>query len=1215
MDGSHGEIRPSVQAHLVRATKYSDNKPKNWSIFCFFRVMRQGELDATALRMKNITSPGEVASAVRAASELLLDFEKPSWAPRTFDPLMSLEGNGGAPASRPPSWPAAAFFAWLSVVAEGKKDRLLATAHELLFGGPFPEGASLPTVKVDEIKAIFEGLIQAFDGTPTAKNFEMLAGTAIGWLANPANYAALLKVIGEDPASSGLKALTGGLAGVLGYELLRQGAPAFSGDGDKGAGIVRSEFELGADIGSAPIDRAPINIAFTHSGLTALQLHPATLASFPDEFRQGMAARAERLGDVGQSAPENWEGELGQKSVHGFFSGGFLIDDPAGVDEVLWRKLRSEVRAFNDPACEVGRKLRTIIGAMARLLGIEILHIELGQDPYEVDEKGKAHRLPYRYEHFGFRDGISQPFADIGLEDSGAGGGTPARNRTWAPVAAGEIYLDRRDEDGLQHLLPVNPDLRRDGTYLVFRKLEQDVVGFRSFLAKQRPGSAKAQDALAAQFVGRWKNGTPLVLSPDSPRNYDEAGPRSNDPAIQRARARKEEAAINDFLYASDDPRGRKCPLSAHIRRTNPRDTGGRNDVRRHRILRRGMSYGGPLLNEDSIGDGESRGILFIAANSRIDIQFETIQAEWINGGEFMGQAGLGRCPLTGAHSGKKGDTFLEAGAVAPLNGLPAFVHTRGGDYFFAPGVETLRQLAREQKFGPVEDKTPFGGYTMNDPVTPGLFDASRVQKYARLIMTPGGYNAVKVELPEPLVAHDGPSNAAAREAVVFVGRYDDVRRVLMGRDGSSPVDFSVEHYRTAMDQMTRGNNFLVGTDQTGPTAALRSRMLGRLKEAWLALGNASELEQRVREIARSCVEASLRRCASTRRVDLVRDFAAEATYAVLSKLFGTPGPNWITELALALPFSRANVGGLHEEWLAARRGDKPDNPPFLTMQIWSTLVLADLIGNIYNMRELKELSRKAALEKLAHVDNLIARARANPPPTPQTLVDGFVATAPADPKKAAQHYRDAALLLAELAGTALTVVPLTFASVMTTIFGLRLDLARLVQILISPPAFGAADPGNGLRRLIYEAERFNPNMAIRMRKCEADVVLPSGAPVKAGDWIACIMKAAMLTRFEEPEGFSLFPYLPGKERRLDDYLLFGAVGSNRDCWGRDKIAVIILEECLKGAGRLHGLRRVAGERGEVRRLLNVAIGLQARFVDVSSPKAPMASNAQGLGA
>src|SRR5579864_4528123 len=137
---------------------------------------------------------------------------------------------------------------------------------------------------------------------------------------------------------------------------------------------------------------------------------------------------------------------------------------------------------------------------------------------------------------------------------------------------------------------------------MVFRKLEQDVVAFRNFLLRAAP-DPEASSVLAAQMFGRWPDGTPLVQSPGSP-----------NPTNQRDPVR----SINDFLYERDDPGGTRCPIGAHIRRSNPRDTGGRNEARRHRLLRRGITYG-PMLPEQSPGDGCRRGVLFVALNARID--------------------------------------------------------------------------------------------------------------------------------------------------------------------------------------------------------------------------------------------------------------------------------------------------------------------------------------------------------------------------------------------------------------------------------------------------------------------------------------------------------------------------------------------------------------------------------------------------------------------
>ena len=415
--------------------------------------------------------------------------------------------------------------------------------------------------------------------------------------AKPDDFAKELEAINERVKTAAPDGKIGPLATVTLCEMMRQCAPAWCNPDSKktSAGIVRGE---AAEAPALTRDCTPDNVAFTYSGLTALKMNGDTLASFPDAFKEGMAARADRLHDTGPSAPEAWEGELGLPSVHGYFTGSFDLSEGDAPKESFWKAMRRDVEAFNNPVSELGQTLRFGFRILFRVYGMEILHIELGQFPYEV-EGDTVRPFDSRVEHFGFRDGLSQPFVDMKLGAPPPGGGTPGQDGTWTPVAPGEILLSEPDEDNQTHRRPINKTLRLGSTFLVFRKLEQDVSGFRAFLDRCCPGDHKAQEALAAQFVGRWQNGAPLVSSS----------------AHASSAGQSKDAALNDFRYAADDPLGKQCPLGAHIRRANPRDTGGRREARRHRILRRGISYGGPLLKEGVPDDGERRGLLFVAAN------------------------------------------------------------------------------------------------------------------------------------------------------------------------------------------------------------------------------------------------------------------------------------------------------------------------------------------------------------------------------------------------------------------------------------------------------------------------------------------------------------------------------------------------------------------------------------------------------------------------
>jgi deferrochelatase/peroxidase EfeB/cytochrome P450 len=1157
-----------IQANLLRAPKFGAGKTartRDWSLFFFFRILSQWEFDASTNRLVALATGAENTADW---SMVKLDLTHPS--------LINASLPTGLAACR-------AFRDWLKIVASGDAMDFLEGLKSLIQKIEL-SGGSEANAGGRDADSVIEFMRQVFSDTNiTAVQVRQILEQSLGHLLSPTKYREMLASFGPNPVAAGAAALAKGLPGVMFYEALREGAPAFLGK--KARAVIRGE-AFAADE-ARPYDTTPVNLAFTYSGLQTLGLDKTTLASFPAVFSQGMAARAERLQDTGPSAPDYWEGELGLSSVHGMFTGGFDVGEPsAPTVEASWSEVRADIRAFNDPHSHRGQFLRFWIGLLLRPHGIEILHIELGQDPYDIVD-GQATPIQPRIEHFGFRDGLSQPFLDLGLHDPAPGGGTPAREDTWAPVAPGEIFLDQKDEDGAVQLEPINADLRCAATYLVFRKLEQDVSGFNDFIERQRPVDASAQAALAAQFVGRWTNGTPLVLSPYAPR--DVSSP-------------KEEARLNDFLYVADDPLGQKCPLGAHIRRTNPRDIGGRDDARRHRILRRSMSYGGSRLQPGSLGDGEPRGLLFMAVNARIDLQFEVIQADWINEGELLGQVGLARCPLVGSNGGDVSDSFLEAGAGAPVTNLPRFVTMRGGDYFFAPGVGALKLIAQGNAFPPPKDGVPYAGFSLGDPVTPTLFDPDRLGGYAWTILN-GGPTVIRVEAP--------PDPNGAAQTVAFIAKHADVLEVLRDNDSTGLLRFSVLPYHLTGQRITRGSDLIIGTDAHSPNGPTRARLHRILNDAWWTLAESlkavgTPVDDRLRGIVRARLELALQRVGPAKRLDLVADFATEATYGVLANLFGAPGPNWLTEMAVALRFSRAHIGQLSPDWIAAVTSQQPDNVGLTTVQIWSALILADLIGNVESQSELQALSRQAGSEMLAHIDGLLVAARGNPPAQPLTLVDAFVKNEGKFPRYyrptedgTARYYRDVGVILLELMGTSMATIPLTFAKVMGALFQFQIDLPTLLASL------GPQLPGqpSGIARVIYEAERLNPDLPIRMRHCEVMTTLASGGVVSQGDWVCALIQAATRdpAAFPSPLQFSIAPYLDpgGPARPIEKYLLFGDINSPRACWGRKRVAISVLEECLTAAGRLEGLRPVAGSGGIPLTMIGVTVGLNARFTRV----------------
>ena len=402
-----------------------------------------------------------------------------------------------------------------------------------------------------------------------------------------------------------------------------------------------------------------LNIALTCAGLAALGVSEDVLGSFSAEFREGMAARSSTLGDTGESAPANWEQPFGTGAVHA------LVTINAKTQDLLDAKLA----AFG--------------ASLEQANGVSIVHEQ------------HAQLLEGMREHFGYADGFSQP-AIAGVTDHRTlGDGVPEAEGKWRGLALGELILGYADEDSRpdgQPLpsAPVEP-LGRSGTYMVVRKLSQDVALFRKTVRKAAELYEGGEEKLLAKIVGRWPNGTPLVSAPDAP-----------DPSFG-----DEDLSRNAFRYLDDDEDGLRCPLGAHVRRANPRDALGWKKLEksgllsyRHRIIRRGMPYGPPLGDGANAGEAQpahdhaDRGLMFVCFNASISRQFEGIQTQWINDGNSF-HLGHDKDYLLGDPTTTAADKMTVQGKPPFfLSPQPSFVTTRGGEYLFVPGLAALRALA-----------------------------------------------------------------------------------------------------------------------------------------------------------------------------------------------------------------------------------------------------------------------------------------------------------------------------------------------------------------------------------------------------------------------------------------------------------------------------------------------------------------------------------------
>jgi deferrochelatase/peroxidase EfeB len=462
-------------------------------------------------------------------------------------------------------------------------------------------------------------------------------------------------------------------------------------------------------------------------GLTASALHKfglpnESVATFPAAFVDGMAApwRSRLLGDIGESAPQAWRwGKPG--------------DEIDGV-LLLYAKTPDELGRLRE---HVVATLRKHGHALRRNIPFQTLQ-STGET---ASEQWHIKREP-----FGFVDGISQPVIRgtyKALRDA-----DPIHI-----VEAGEFILGYPDNRGYMppgptlnaihdpaSLLPVTAvarsgfsnntvnidrDLGRNGSFLAIRELEQNVDEFLAYCCTEGarlqpffpPGvRAPPQEFIAAKIVGRWRDGSPLVRYPLYPATDAPVPAHPLSRAGSRAGASPEQSTVqipiapgrpgaatggadtrpkfepdNDFLFGTEDPQGLRCPLGAHVRRANPRESfnpGSREQIEitnRHRIIRVGRFY--------EPEPGQRRGLFFMCLNGDIERQFEFVQQTWIGGASFHGLSDE-RDPLTANRDGADSHTIPTREGPMRLMKLPSFVSTRGGGYFFLPGRRTMEYLA-----------------------------------------------------------------------------------------------------------------------------------------------------------------------------------------------------------------------------------------------------------------------------------------------------------------------------------------------------------------------------------------------------------------------------------------------------------------------------------------------------------------------------------------
>jgi deferrochelatase/peroxidase EfeB len=456
--------------------------------------------------------------------------------------------------------------------------------------------------------------------------------------------------------------------------------------------------------------KVAINLAFSFLGLLALGVPVRTLRGMPDEFIDGMEKRAAMLGDTPwlDSRDAIWR-QAAQKPVHIMVSMNAEMDD-AGA-----------------PVAELETATEGLLALCAATDGgVEILSGN-GPDkaPYQSmsavlrDDDGKV--APSNKEHFGLSDGFGDPVF-VGQYGPKAeaikkiGGGKLLPDQTWAPIATGEFLLGHVDEAQEIPDAGMPLEFSRNGTFMAYRKLHENVLSFSNYIKDQgqsyaaATGVADAGEAAAtvsAKLVGRWSDGVPLLAAPTF---ADWQVFNAELAAAQAAKDKAKLAAIAqkyvDFTYRQD-PDGTTCPVTAHLRRVNTRDTldprfaskdpkqwMGSALNNRRRILRRGLPYG--QVDAANPTDAGEHGIVFLAVCASLFRQFEFVQQQWVQYGLDF-NSGSDTCPIVGNHDAESKFVIATkpSGDGAPFicARIPQFVEPRGGEYFFVPSMTALRMI------------------------------------------------------------------------------------------------------------------------------------------------------------------------------------------------------------------------------------------------------------------------------------------------------------------------------------------------------------------------------------------------------------------------------------------------------------------------------------------------------------------------------------------
>jgi deferrochelatase/peroxidase EfeB len=400
-----------------------------------------------------------------------------------------------------------------------------------------------------------------------------------------------------------------------------------------------------------------LNVGITWPGLVALEVKdrvPAVSFKSFGAFIAGAAGRAELVGDTGTSAPQNWIDAFKAESGHVMVTLHALSPEAMTTYTDRLSALFAEGGAFREIWQTDGMAWTEMVDGKPTLCS----------------------KVP-----FGYTDGISMTTIRGGPERY-----TPDHQQPCEP------WLFVLRDEAENYFVPEPRELGLNGSFAVFKMIKTDVVGFENFLQSNK--DKIDPELLAAKICGRWRNGVPLALSPETD------SPAGGIPPEQ----------MNNYEYVnadgSGDPRGVRCPVGAHMRRINPRgqpvtgqgEPGGSNNT--HRLIRRGMPYG-PTYDPKQPYDGIERGLLGYFINSSIENQYEFVLGHWVNDSEFAGGVRLppkSKDPMIGTQDPAESIFAIPQANGAPpikITGFSTFVTTKAAAYCFLPSITAIKFISK----------------------------------------------------------------------------------------------------------------------------------------------------------------------------------------------------------------------------------------------------------------------------------------------------------------------------------------------------------------------------------------------------------------------------------------------------------------------------------------------------------------------------------------